>query len=455
MEANERVKDTQEKQELWSWGAGTEGQLGTGKLQDEHVPQLIHILPSLSLLSCGGAHVIALFHGMHTLVGVCVVSHVLYLYQPSLHLQEKRCLLEEEAHLVNMVMEIRMWAAFYLWRWVIWRSMLAVSVQMEIIAQHYLPMDMYTLWGRGFDGDPDVCCPNCVISHYSFKKVALGWNHALGLTDEGDVLMLGGSHHGILNNHQKEDLNKDKLKKIPSLNRIKVVEIASGSEHSVLTTGKHFLSSVLATRCSRLGVELCFRNHVNIRFLLILRNVVTGGRLFPPPPPLISGSRHLSNAKIHCSKKLIVKGWMELFSDFALNRVAEAQANLDRMEEANERVKDTQEKQELWSWGAGPMDSWELESLKMNIFLNLSIFSLHYHFFLVVGLMSLLSLMVCILAWDQDIVNVDVEGVLNVGVEGAPSIEGVLNVSVQELLVCWDFEYGVAEAADIAGTADT
>lgn len=64
MEANERVKDTEEEEEVWSWGAGTEGQLGTGKLQDEHLPQLLHILPSLSLLSCGGAHVIALTPGI-------------------------------------------------------------------------------------------------------------------------------------------------------------------------------------------------------------------------------------------------------------------------------------------------------------------------------------------------------------------------------------------------------
>ncbi|XP_057949182.1 ultraviolet-B receptor UVR8 isoform X2 [Malania oleifera] len=58
-------------QEVWSWGAGTEGQLGTAKLQDELLPQLI-LPPSaaaaaagspISLLACGGAHVIALTPG--------------------------------------------------------------------------------------------------------------------------------------------------------------------------------------------------------------------------------------------------------------------------------------------------------------------------------------------------------------------------------------------------------
>jgi alpha-tubulin suppressor-like RCC1 family protein len=67
-EEDEEEEEQQEVQEIWSWGAGTEGQLGTGRLEDEHLPQLLH-LPSLasagpiSLLTCGGAHVIALTSG--------------------------------------------------------------------------------------------------------------------------------------------------------------------------------------------------------------------------------------------------------------------------------------------------------------------------------------------------------------------------------------------------------
>lgn len=72
MEENEvgRAKhEEEEEQELWSWGAGTDGQLGTGRVQDELLPQLLH-LPSLSsvgpisLLACGGAHVLALTSGL-------------------------------------------------------------------------------------------------------------------------------------------------------------------------------------------------------------------------------------------------------------------------------------------------------------------------------------------------------------------------------------------------------
>lgn len=73
MEENEesRVKEEEEEEqeEVWSWGAGTDGQLGTGKLQDELLPQLLSLpslsaVGSISLLACGGAHVLALTSGV-------------------------------------------------------------------------------------------------------------------------------------------------------------------------------------------------------------------------------------------------------------------------------------------------------------------------------------------------------------------------------------------------------
>ncbi|CAI0379483.1 unnamed protein product [Linum tenue] len=70
MEEGSRREEPQKEEEIWSWGAGTDGQLGTGKLKDELLPQLLH-LPSLaasaagsiSMLACGGAHVVALTSG--------------------------------------------------------------------------------------------------------------------------------------------------------------------------------------------------------------------------------------------------------------------------------------------------------------------------------------------------------------------------------------------------------
>jgi secretion-regulating guanine nucleotide exchange factor len=68
MEEIEEVKQEEkyesEEVRLWSWGAGTDGQLGTGRLQDEQIPQQIS-LSSVSSLACGGAHVIALTHGTY------------------------------------------------------------------------------------------------------------------------------------------------------------------------------------------------------------------------------------------------------------------------------------------------------------------------------------------------------------------------------------------------------
>ncbi|KAI4313002.1 hypothetical protein MLD38_037784 [Melastoma candidum] len=61
----EELDEEEEEQEVWSWGAGTEGQLGTESEKDELLPRLVSCLCSVSVsaLSCGGAHVIALASG--------------------------------------------------------------------------------------------------------------------------------------------------------------------------------------------------------------------------------------------------------------------------------------------------------------------------------------------------------------------------------------------------------
>ncbi|MFS8031677.1 putative regulator of chromosome condensation 1/beta-lactamase-inhibitor protein II [Helianthus anomalus] len=367
MEANERVEDEEEKQELWSWGAGTDGQLGTGKLQDEHVPQLLPVLLSLSLLSCGGAHVIALTHGKKVLtwgrgtsgqlghgdlvnslepksvevlnnfnithasagwnhsgfvsglfslvknsVPFLVILDTLFEFDfvyllvecgylftcgdgsfgqlghgdyvsqsspvkvshlASRHVCEIACGMRHSLALLKGEHGDQVYGFGSGKRGQLGISKEKVkSVSLPQCVSGLQEVDVSSIsangdhsaalssdahlytWGRGFGGTPDVCCPNRVISHYSFKQAALGWNHALLLTDEGDILMLGGSHHGVLSNPQKEisvnrmyhldsaneDLDKGQVKEIPGLDRIKVAGVASGSEHSVITTGKHF-----------------------------------------------------------------------------------------------------------------------------------------------------------------------------------------------------------------------
>lgn len=325
MEANERINDTEEKEQVWSWGAGTEGQLGTGKLQDEHIPRLLPILSSLSLLSCGGAHVIALTPGKTVLTwgrgtsGQLGHGNLVNSLEPKpvellknyniTHVSagwNHSGFVSESGHLYtcgdgsfgqlglgdyrsqNCPIKVSCFAFRHVEQIACgMRHSLALlkgehgdqvysfgsgkrgqlGTSNEKIKSISLPRSvsgleevnvssivangdhsaalsadghLYT-WGRGFGGTPDGCCPNRVVSPFSFTQAALGWNHALILTDEGEVVMLGGSHHGVLNNPQKENLakqdsNEAHLQKIDGLNGIKVTGIASGAEHSVLTT---------------------------------------------------------------------------------------------------------------------------------------------------------------------------------------------------------------------------
>ncbi|KMT07145.1 hypothetical protein BVRB_6g154730 isoform A [Beta vulgaris subsp. vulgaris] len=100
---------------------------------------------------------------------------------------------------------------------------------------------LYT-WGRGFSSNSNVCIPQTVPSSLNFKQAALGWNHALVLTSEGEVFMLGGRHHGVLSDPQIKtqlhtlsgDVN---LSKVNVLDGMKIVQIATGAEHSAIVTG--------------------------------------------------------------------------------------------------------------------------------------------------------------------------------------------------------------------------
>ncbi|KAL3631116.1 hypothetical protein CASFOL_024100 [Castilleja foliolosa] len=70
MEQEQKTVDENDEDpnhETWSWGAGTDGQLATGMLQDEHNPQLLRsvsfVAPPITSLSCGGGHAIAIISG--------------------------------------------------------------------------------------------------------------------------------------------------------------------------------------------------------------------------------------------------------------------------------------------------------------------------------------------------------------------------------------------------------
>ncbi|XP_021731124.1 ultraviolet-B receptor UVR8 isoform X1 [Chenopodium quinoa] len=321
------------QQELWSWGAGTEGQLGTGNLKDELTPQLLINLSNplssfgqISLLSCGGAHVIAITSGGKVLswgrgasgqlgLGQIMpnslypklvdsltnfnISHVsagwnhsgfvsdsgrLFTcgdgsfgqlghgdYQScsspmevsffnSKHVEQIACGMRHSLVLLKGNLGDKVYG-FGSGK----RGQLGVSEDKiksvsfpktcsglehaEVVAilangDQSAALSgsgrLYT-WGRSFSSSSNVCIPQSVCSSLSFEQAALGWNHALVLTSEGEVFMLGGSHHGVLSEPQKmthlhNSSGEPTLSKVTGLDGKKVAQIAAGAEHSAILT---------------------------------------------------------------------------------------------------------------------------------------------------------------------------------------------------------------------------
>ncbi|KAL2253481.1 UNVERIFIED_CONTAM: putative E3 ubiquitin-protein ligase HERC2 [Sesamum indicum] len=324
-------EDDEEPQEIWSWGAGTDGQLATGRLQDEHSPQLLCSLSALgpiNFLSCGGAHVIALSPGGRVLTwgrgtsgqlghGEMVnslqpkavkalesftITHVsagwnhsgfvsgsgaIYtcgdgsfgqlghgefksLCSPvevsffsSKHVEQVACGMRHSLVLLRGNKDNQVYGFGFGKRGQLGISTEKVKstslpqitmgltnvriVNISANGDHSAALSadgsLYT-WGRGFGCASDACIPHHVDVALSLKEVALGWNHALLLTSEGEVFMLGGHRHGALSGPQKTSLTGDASGKLKEgIVRIsadhsetKVVQIAAGAEHSALVT---------------------------------------------------------------------------------------------------------------------------------------------------------------------------------------------------------------------------
>lgn len=317
MEGNERGKEEEEEEELevWSWGAGTDGQLGTGKLQDELFPQLLTLSGlssggSISLLACGGAHVIVLTSrgevltwgrgtsgqlGHGEMVNILEPKPVTSLedvgclftcgdgsfgqlghgdhrshstpvkvsYFGSKSVEQIACGMRHSLVLLKGCLEDQIYG-FGSGK----RGQLGISkdhirssclpqvtvglVGIEIVSisasgDHSAALSadghLYT-WGRGFNRHSDTTTPQCLPSSLHFTQVALGWNHALVLTGNREVYMLGGIRHGVLGDPQKMNLSGDfsgdsretALENIPCPNRRKYIHIAAGAEHSAIVT---------------------------------------------------------------------------------------------------------------------------------------------------------------------------------------------------------------------------
>ncbi|EEF42206.1 protein with unknown function [Ricinus communis] len=316
-----KVKETEEReheQQVWSWGAGTDGQLGTGKLEDEHLPQLLQF-PSLSVrpissLACGGAHVIALNSGdgkvltwgrgtsgqlghgnmlssVHpqpvTFLDSFVITHISAGWSHSGFVSDKGCVFTcgdgsfgQLGHGDNNSHATPVQVSYFANRHVHQiacgmrhslvllkgnqvygfgsgkRGQLGISkdkiksISLPLVTCGFedikinsiitngdhsaaLSVDghLYT-WGRGFPGTSDVFTPRHLVSSLQFIKVALGWNHALALTGNFfffcvwmSVCVYCDPTHAIFD-------------RVSILDGMKVVDIAAGSEHSALLTGK-------------------------------------------------------------------------------------------------------------------------------------------------------------------------------------------------------------------------
>ncbi|KAH9773689.1 hypothetical protein KPL71_013401 [Citrus sinensis] len=333
--AKPKIEEEEEEQQVvkvWSWGAGTDGQLGTGRLHDELSPQLLNLssLSSVSMLACGGAHVLALtspssvidqFHRRESVFmgegqfwsvrprgdGRRLVSIIFSLLfalvaQSASFYWDSGCLFtcgdgtfgqlghgDYRSHCSPVKVSsfvnknVDQIACGMRHSLVLLKDCLgnqvygfgsgkrgqlgvskdrirSVSLPQVTIGLHDIEIvgisangdrsaalsaegHLYT-WGRGFNSTSDVNCPQSLPSSLSFSQAALGWNHVLVLTGDGEVFMLGGSHHGMLSDPERVsstrplsgNASRFALEKVSNLDGVKVIQIAAGAEHSAVVT---------------------------------------------------------------------------------------------------------------------------------------------------------------------------------------------------------------------------
>ncbi|KAL4199941.1 hypothetical protein AMTRI_Chr03g53840 [Amborella trichopoda] len=334
-------EEEEEGRQVWSWGAGTEGQLATGNLQDELFPSNVSHYFSLPIshIACGGAHAIALtrdgkvmtwgrgksgqlghgnwensahpkhvkflenfvicnaaagwnhsgfvsdtgllftcgdgsfgqlghgdynsqcfpvevkfFGSRHVLKISCGMRHSLVLLKGQAMDPLYGFGSVKHAQLGNAVG--RSTKSFSLPQLIHGFEDLNISTMTANGDQSAaLSVDghLYT-WGRGFNRAKHNQVPQLLSTSLKFSQVSLGWNHALLLTDLGEVFMLGGNHHGKLSGSESAPMEQGRplncatcdktheantvpsMQRVAALEGIKVVQVATGSEHSAIVS---------------------------------------------------------------------------------------------------------------------------------------------------------------------------------------------------------------------------
>ncbi|XP_020573022.1 ultraviolet-B receptor UVR8 [Phalaenopsis equestris] len=339
IEAEEERLDEEDEEEvsLWSWGAGSEGQLATGTLEDQCVPQPLRSISSvhgISQMACGGAHAIALTtlgraltwgrgtrgqlgHGdltnhlkpkivdFHECFVICHVSagwnHSGFVTDTGRLFMCGDGSFGQLGNGDNKSYSFPHEVLFFLSKHVVqvacgMRHSLALVTESSgnsvygygsarhgqigtrpsghrrlINIPHLIPGfedsrivnvcangdhsaalsangQLYS-WGRGFSGCSDSLQPQLLPSLLRFSQIALGWNHAL-LVSDGQVYMLGRMLTSVQQTSGEKlcpDMSVcDDASAAPasSLQRIiclvdeSVVGIAAGAEHSAVVTDK-------------------------------------------------------------------------------------------------------------------------------------------------------------------------------------------------------------------------
>ncbi|KAJ3696089.1 hypothetical protein LUZ60_001466 [Juncus effusus] len=333
-ESTEQEKEEEEERgEIWgwSWGAGTDGQLGTVIFEDRYVPQRLISSPPLSIshVACGGAHSIALTHdgsvytwgrgsngqlGHGDLENCSKPKHVNFFenlrisrvsagwnhsgfvtdtgrlfmcgdgsfgqlgtgdlqsynipievqFFESKHVKEIACGMRHSLVLINGNFVYGFGSCRHGQIGKPASGAQRFCTNPEIIqgfencrvtnlfanGDHSAALtdnrELY-IWGRGFNKAQNDFHPRVVQTSLKISQVALGWHHALILS-EGEVYMLGAYRHANLNgsksipststNCLEESTTRPELEKILILEGEKVIQIASGSEHSAVLTDK-------------------------------------------------------------------------------------------------------------------------------------------------------------------------------------------------------------------------
>ncbi|KAJ1285675.1 hypothetical protein BS78_03G295300 [Paspalum vaginatum] len=281
------AEDDEEAAEwAWSWGAGTDGQLGNGGFDDHYLPQPL-LLPTrcrgrVSLVTGGGAHAIALTNdgevftwgrGTHGQLGHGNLENI---PQPKLvKFLENHTITYVSAgwnhsgfstdsgqlfmcgdgsfgqlgtgdnHSRNLPFEV----AYFNGRHI---DKLASGMRHSLILLK--ESGHLYIWGRALIGEQDDDQPREALPSLRVSQVALGWHHALVLSGElynlgvyrhqkCDLHALGNaagkpSNTSATSNSHDRPSSLSTLEKVPFIDGERVVQIASGTEHSALVTGK-------------------------------------------------------------------------------------------------------------------------------------------------------------------------------------------------------------------------